>query len=81
MKLHVVFDRDGKILAAAQGNSKTPLGVWPMPDEKHGEKSADVDVPGDFDSESLAALCGSMIVATDGKQPRLVPGEHDTGGD
>ena len=56
MKLHVVFDQDGSILAAAHLGAAAPVGVRPMPDEKHGEQSAEVDLPKTAPAKTLLRL-------------------------
>jgi hypothetical protein len=79
MKLHVIFDRDGTILAAATLGSAAPVRARPMPDEDQGHRAADVSVPSDYRSQKLSAICERMIVDVTGKHPQLVTKESNTG--
>lgn len=77
MKLHVVFDGDGTILAAAHHDAAAPVAVRPMPDEKHGERSAQVDLPEGHEPRKLAELVERMVVADRGDYFELVTRERD----
>jgi hypothetical protein len=77
MKLHVVFDQDGRILAAAKLDPKAPVRARPMPDEDHRQRAADVDVPSDYRRQKLDAICETMMVDTRGKHPQLMTKESN----
>jgi hypothetical protein len=71
MKLHVVFDKDGEILGAAQVDAAAPVRARPMPDEKAGHRAADVHVPAEYRHYDLAAVCKRLRVDVKGKFPDL----------
>jgi hypothetical protein len=71
MRLHVVFDKDGGILAAARSDSTGPLRVRPMADEQAGQQAAEVHVPPEYAHYDLAAVCQRLKVSVKGRFPEL----------
>ena len=71
MKLHVVFDRDGNIVGAAQVHADAPLRARPIPDEHAGHRSADVYVPVEYGHYDLAGVCQRLRVDATAKFPEL----------
>lgn len=67
MKLRVVHEEDGEIVAAAAVEGEGD-GLTPIPGS--GQAVAEVDVPDDLGGEDLATLCTQLRVDPDG--PRLV---------
>jgi hypothetical protein len=62
MKLHVLFDKEGEILAAAQIDTSLPVRVRPVPDEKAGHRAAQVYVPAEYRHYDIAGVCQRMKV-------------------
>ena len=62
MKLHVIFNREGEILAAAQLDSDAPVRARPVADEQAGHRAADVYVPAEYQHYGLADLCQRLRV-------------------
>jgi hypothetical protein len=73
MKLHVVFDREGNIVAAAQVNAAASLRARPLPDEDAGHRAADVYIPVEYGHYDLAGVCERLRVDVKGKFPELKP--------
>lgn len=71
MKLHVVFNKDGEILAAAHLDTATQVRARPVADEQAGHRAAEVYVPGEYQHYDLAGVCQRMKVDTKGKLPSL----------
>lgn len=71
MKLHVVYNRDGEIVGAAQLDGASPIRVRPQADEKEGHREAVVYAPTDFQHYDLAGVCQRLRVDTKGKFPEL----------
>jgi hypothetical protein len=71
MKLHVVFNKDGEILAAARLDSAAPVRTRPIADEQAGHRAADVYVPAEYRHHDLAAICERLRVDVKGKFPDL----------
>jgi hypothetical protein len=71
MKLHVVFNKDGEILAAARLDSAAPVRARPIADEKAGHRVAEVFVPAEYRHHDLAAICERLRVDVKGKFPDL----------
>lgn len=67
MRLRVVHEEDGEIVAAAVVEEESE-GLTPVPAE--GQTMAEVDVPDDLAGEDLGALCTQLRVDPDG--PRLM---------
>jgi hypothetical protein len=68
MKLHVIFNNDGDIVAAVQlAPDASLVRARPMADEHAGQRAADVDVPTEHQHHDLAALCQTMKVDDNGK--------------
>ncbi len=76
MKLHVVFNKDGDIMAAAQLDGDSPIQARPIADEKHGHRTAEVDVPKEYGHYNLAAVCQKMRVDAKGKTSVLKAKEN-----
>jgi len=74
MKLHLVHDAAGKILAAAD---ITRGAMGPRPMAGKGQHELVVDVPAEHDGKHLHELCLSLRVDTQRK--RLVPGRLESG--
>jgi hypothetical protein len=71
MKLHVVFNKEGEILGAAQVDPSLPVRARPVANEKAGHRAAEVFVPAAFQHFDLAAVCQRMRVDVKGKFPDL----------
>ena len=71
MKLHLVFNKDGEILGAAQLDSASPVKARPIADEQAGHRSADVYVPVEHQHYDLAAICQRLKVDGKAKFPAL----------
>ena len=71
MRLHVVFNKDGDILAAVQLDSGSPIRVHPIGDEKAGHRAAEVYVPAEFQHFDLAGVCRRMKIDNKAKLPTL----------
>ena len=71
MKLHVVFNKDGEILAAAQLDSGAPVRMRPIADEKAGHRAAEVYVPVEYQHFDFAGVCRQMKVDSKAKLPAL----------
>ena len=75
MKLHVVYDKNGDIVAAARLNSTAPVQARPNADEKAGHRAAEVSVPAEFQKHDLAAIFQKLRVDVKSKSPELKPKE------
>jgi hypothetical protein len=73
VKLHVLFNKDGEILAAAHLDAATSVRVRAQADEKAGDRAAEVYVAAEYQHYDLAAVCQRMRVDVSGKFPRLKP--------
>ena len=71
MKLHVVFDAEGKILGAAQIVPGAKIRARPIADKHAGHRAADVYVPAEYHHFDLAAVCDRLIVDAGGPFPNL----------
>jgi hypothetical protein len=71
MKLHVVFNKDGEILGAAQVDGAAPVRARPMADEQAGHQAADVYVPAEYRHYDLGGICQRLRVDIRGKFPEL----------
>jgi hypothetical protein len=71
MKLHVLFDKNGDILAAASRHAGTALRARPIPDEQAGQRTADVHVPAEYTHYDVAGICRRLKVDVKGKFPEL----------
>jgi hypothetical protein len=71
VKLYVIFNRDGEILAAVQLDPAAPVRVRPVVDEQAGHRAADVYVPAEYQHYDLAAVCQRLRVDAKGKFPNL----------
>jgi hypothetical protein len=75
MRLHVVFNEKGNILAAALLDSRGPVRARPVADERAGQRAADVDVPAEYSNYDVLAVCRRLRVTVEGKYPELRPKE------
>jgi len=73
MRLHVVFNKNGDILGAAQVDAKSRIRARPIPDENEGHRAAEVDVPKDYQHLDLASVCEKLRVDVKEKLPSLKP--------
>jgi hypothetical protein len=71
MKLHVVFNQDGEILAAVQLDPGATVRARPRADEQAGHRAADIYVPAEYGHYDLAAVCQRLRVDVSGKFPDL----------
>jgi hypothetical protein len=71
MRLHVVFNENGNILAAALLDSRGPVRARPVADERAGQHAADVDVPAEYADYDVLAVCRRLRVSVEGKFPEL----------
>jgi hypothetical protein len=75
MKLHVIYDNSGKIVAGvrvdAEGTTKHPTLGSLRPVVKPGHFSAEVDVPEEHTHLTLADLCLKLVVQTSSNTPQL----------
>jgi hypothetical protein len=72
MKMHVLYDASGEILAAvelSEGASEDILQVRPV--AKSDQYSADLDVPPDLAHLSFKDVCEKLVVDVAQKVPRL----------
>lgn len=80
MKLHVVYDETGQIIAAVRLDADTTTtkahqlgrrlpGVRPVP--KPGHSSADLDAPPEHAHFTFVQACQQLIVDTSDSKPRL----------
>jgi hypothetical protein len=75
MRLHVVYNQDGEILAAVQLDVDTPVRARPIPDPGKGHRVADVYVPTEYHQYDLGVICAKLRVHGSGKFPELKPKE------
>ena len=66
MKLLVLHDKDGRIIAAARRDGDSPVRVRPMADDQAGHRIAEVYVPAEYAHYDLAAVCQRMTVDVKG---------------
>jgi len=71
MKLHVVFNKDGEILGAAQLDTEAAVRARPVADEQAGHRAAEVYVPAEYQHYDFAGVCQRMKVDTKAKLPSL----------
>jgi hypothetical protein len=71
MKLHVVFNKEGEILGAAQLNAAARIRARPIADEQAGHRATDVYVPAEYQHYDLAAVCQRLRVDVGGTFPHL----------
>ena len=72
MKLHVLFDRSGTILAAVLLDDEDARVTKPRPVPQRGQFIADVTVPAQYGEMSLFGVCTRMKVRGRGKRAELV---------
>jgi hypothetical protein len=71
MKLHLVFNKEGHILGAAQVDGNSRVRARPRADEQAGQRAADVYVPAEYQHYDLAAVLERMRVDVNGRFPEL----------
>jgi hypothetical protein len=71
MKLHVLFDKDGAILAAVQVDAAAAVRARPTVDAQAGQRVAEVHVPAEYRHLDLAAVCQRLKVDVSGKFANL----------
>jgi hypothetical protein len=71
MKLHVLFDKDGEILAAVRRDTDMPVRARPLADDQAGHRLADVYVPAEYAHYDLAGVCQRLKVDAKAKVPEL----------
>ena len=62
MKLHVLFDRSGTILAAVPLDDEDPRVPKPRPVPQRGQFTADITVPAQYGDMSFFDVCTRMKV-------------------
>jgi hypothetical protein len=75
MKLHVVYNKDGDIVAAARLDTTAPVRIRPNADEQAGHRAADVYVPAEYHHYDLAGICQKLKVDVKSKSTDLKPRE------
>jgi len=70
MRLHVVFDSHGEILAAAELDS-SPIRVRPIADQGAGHRSMDIHLPIEFQHYDLGTVCDRLRIDVAGKFPEV----------
>jgi len=71
VRLHVIYDGDGEIVAAAQVDRTAPVRARPSADEGAGHRAAEVYVPAEYLHDDLAAVCRRLRVDDSGRFPEL----------
>lgn len=71
MKLHVVHNKDGEILAAARADTSSPIRARPQADEKAGQHATEIYVPAAYQHYDLGGICQRLRVDTKGKFAEL----------
>ena len=57
MKLYIVHNKDGEILAAARTDTSSPIRVRPQADEKTGQRATEIYVPATYQHYDLGGIC------------------------
>ena len=70
MRLHVVYNSGGEILAAAHLGSGA-VRVRPIADEQAGQRSAEVYLPVEYHHYDLGTVCHRLRVDVAGKFPEV----------
>jgi hypothetical protein len=74
MRLHVVYNENGEILAAVQLDLETTsVRARPIPDPGKGHRVADVYVPPEYCHYDLGTICAKLRVHGPAKSPELKP--------
>ena len=71
MRLHVVFNENGEIVAAARLSGDAPVRARPVADEQAGHRAAETIVPAEYRHYDLAAVCQRLRVDASGTFPDL----------
>lgn len=73
MKLHVVYNKDGDIVAAARLDTAAPVLARPNADEKAGHRAAEINVPAEYQHYDLKGVFQKLRVDVKSKSPDLKP--------
>lgn len=73
MRLHILYNQEGEILAAVQLDLETPVRARPIPDPGKGHRAADVYVPSEYRHYDVGAICALLKVHDSAKFPELKP--------
>jgi hypothetical protein len=79
MKLHVLFDRSGTILAAVPLDDEDARAPKPRPVPQRGQFTADVTVPARYGDMSFFDVCTRMKVRGRDKGAELIAAPAATG--
>jgi hypothetical protein len=71
MKLHVVFNKEGDIVAATRLDVESAVRARPVANEQAGHKAAEIYVPVEHAHYDLGAVCQRLKVEPKGKYPTL----------
>jgi hypothetical protein len=71
MKLRVLYDQNGEIVAAARRDGDSAVRAQPMPDDKAGHRVAEVYVPAEYAHYDLAGVCRRMRIESTGPYPEI----------
>ena len=75
-RLHVLYDRSGRIVAAVQIDDWSREGVpLPRPVAQRGQFTADVQIPSEATSQDLVSICDKYFVKGRGERASLVAGK------
>ncbi len=73
MRLHIVFNQEGDILAAVQLDPKAPVRARPIADLQKGHRVADIYVLAEYHHYDLGTICARLRVDVAAKFPELKP--------
>jgi hypothetical protein len=71
MRLHIVFDQTGKILAVAQASRNSPVRARPRANETAGERAVEMLLPSEYRHFDVATICQRLQVDVTAKVPDL----------
>jgi hypothetical protein len=71
MRLRVVYDENGRIVAAAAVSEPDDYDAALVPLAGPRQTAAEIDVPDDMATEELDVICTRMRVVTTGDRPML----------
>ena len=71
MRLHVLYNQDGEILAAVQLDLEAPVRARPVSDPGKGHRVADVYVPSEYRHYDVGAICARFKIHDAAKFPEL----------
>lgn len=72
MRLGVVFNENGDILAAALLDSLGSIRARPVANERAGQRAAEMDVPPEYADYDVVAVCRRLRVSVEGRFPELI---------